>query len=164
MEQARERANGRREALAALEFVRRQLAAAYDAVGEFAKAEPFHKGALEQAWKQFGPNDPRSAIAMVSVGRNFLEQKKWAAAEAIVRECLAIGERFQPDRWPTFNVRSLLAGSLLGQQKYADAKPLLLSGYDGLKAREAQISARWKPRPAEAGQRVVKLYEALGQP
>jgi hypothetical protein len=34
---------------------------------------------------------------------------------------------------------STLGGALLGQQKYADAEPLLLKGYDGMKARENTI-------------------------
>jgi hypothetical protein len=35
----------------------------------------------------------------------------------------------QPDAWTTFNTRSLPGGALLGQQMYAEAKPLLLAGY-----------------------------------
>ena len=34
------------------------------------------------------------------------------------------------------NARSLLGESLIGQKKYADAEPLVLSGYEGLRARE----------------------------
>ena len=90
-------------------------------------------------------------------------QQKWADAEPVLRECLAIREKFQPDEWSTFNARSMLGGSLLGQKKYAQAEPLLLSGYEGMKAREAKIPAQGKPRLAEAGERVVKLYEAWGQ-
>jgi eukaryotic-like serine/threonine-protein kinase len=89
-------------------------------------------------------------------------QEKWA--EAMLRECLAILAKAQLDGWPTFNTRRLLGGSPLGQKKYARAEPLLLSGYEGLKARETKITAEGKPRLAETGQRVVKLYEALGQP
>ena len=46
-----------------------------------------------------------------------------------------------PDDWLTFNARSLLGGSLLGQKKYAEAEPLLLSGYEGMKQREDKIPA-----------------------
>ena len=163
MEEALERAGARPDALAALAFVPPQLAAAFDAAGQFAKAEPYHRSALEHARKRFGTNDPRYAMALASFGSNLLEQEKWAEAEPIVRECLAIREHFQPDGWPTFNVRSLVGGSLLGQKKYAEAEPLLLSGYQGMKAREAQIPAQGKPRLTEAGERVVQLYEGWGQ-
>jgi serine/threonine protein kinase/tetratricopeptide (TPR) repeat protein len=164
MEEALERARARPDALAALAFVPPQLAAAFDAAGQFARAEPLYRSALEHDRKQFGPNDPRTAAAMAAAGRNLLMLEKWSDAEPVLRECLAIREKFQPDGWPTFNVRSLLGGSLLGQKKYAEAEPLLLSGYEGLKAREAQIAAPGRPRLPEAGERLVKLYEAWGQP
>ncbi len=57
------------------------------------------------------------------------------AAERVVRDCLAICEKSQPDDWMTFNTRSLLGGSLLGQKKYVEAEPLILSDYEGTKAR-----------------------------
>ncbi|MGO9467838.1 MAG: tetratricopeptide repeat protein [Isosphaeraceae bacterium] len=163
MEESLERARARPEVLAALAFVTPQLAAALDAAGQFARAEPLYTAALKQALKQFGPNDPRSAAAMAAAGRNLLMLKKWAEAEPTLRECLAIREHFQPDGWPTFNVRSLVGGSLLGQKKYAEAEPLLLSGHEGLKAREAQIPPKAKARLTEAGGRLVKLYEAWGK-
>ncbi len=48
-----------------------------------------------------------------------LQQKKWAAAEPILRECLTIREKLQPDAWQTFNTQSSFGGALLGQKKYA---------------------------------------------
>ena len=69
----------------------------------------------------------------------------------------------QPDEWTTFNTRSLLGGSLLGQKKYAEAEPLIVAGYEGMKAREAKIAAPGMPRFAEGAERVVRLYEAWGK-
>lgn len=48
-------------------------------------------------------------------------------------------------------------------QKYAEAEPLLLQGYEGMRAREPRIPAGSKPRLTEAGDRVVALYEAEGR-
>jgi hypothetical protein len=45
----------------------------------------------------------------------------------------------QPDAWNTFKAQSMLGGALLGQQKYAATEPLLLTGYEGMKKREARI-------------------------
>ena len=53
---------------------------------------------------------------------------------------------------------------LLGQKNYADAEPLLLAGYEGMKAREAKIPPAGKPRLTEAIQRLVDLYGAWGKP
>ena len=65
--------------------------------------------------------------------------------------------------WNTFNTRSQLGGSLLGQKKFADAEPLIIEGYEGMKAREAKIPMPGKPRLVEAGERVVELYNAWGK-
>ncbi len=51
-----------------------------------------------------------------------------------------------------------------GQQKFAEAEPLLLAGYEGLRSRAEKIPPEDKPRLKEALQRVVQLYEAAGRP
>jgi lipopolysaccharide biosynthesis regulator YciM len=88
----------------------------------------------------------------------------FAKAEPILRECLTIREKIQPDDWWTFQTRSQLGGSLLGQKKFAEAEPLILQSYEGLKAREAKIPVLNKKYLSEAAERVVNLYEAWGKP
>jgi tetratricopeptide (TPR) repeat protein len=128
------------------------------------EAEPLLREAMELTRQQFGTANPRTAGAMAQLGTSLIQQGKWSAAEPILRECLAIREKSQPDEWTTFNTRSLLGGSLLGQEKYAEAEPLIVAGYEGMKAREAKIPAPGKPRLIESSERVVKLYEAWGKP
>ena len=106
----------------------------------------------------------RSFGDMNLLGGAYLTAGRWAEAEPLLREVLKSREAKQPDAWNTFNSRSLLGGSLLGQKKYAEAEPLIVSGYEGMKARESKIPAPNKPRLAEAGERVVTLYEAWGKP
>ena len=65
------------------------------------------------------------------IGLGLLEQKKWTEAEPLLRECLDIREKTQPDVWTTFNTKSLLGGALLGQKKYAEAEPLLMAATRG---------------------------------
>ncbi len=115
---------------------------------------------LPEARKALAKDSPQLAGLLAQIGLGLLEQKKWTEAEPLLRECLAIREKTQPDEWTTFNTRSLLGGSLLGQKKYAEAEPLILSAYEGMKAREANIPPPGKPRFADAAERVVKLYEA----
>ena len=79
---------------------------------------------------------------MASFGRALFASKDFTRAEPLLRECLAIREKTQPDDWTTFNTQSLLGGALLGQKKYADAEPLLLKGYEGMKQREKTIPPR----------------------
>jgi hypothetical protein len=101
---------------------------------------------------------------MASLGSNLIQQQKWSESEAILRACLAIREKAEPDDWSTFNTRSQLGSSLLGQKKYADAEPLVVQGYEGMKAREVKIPAPSKLRLPEAAERVVRLYEAWERP
>jgi hypothetical protein len=62
------------------------------------------------------------------------------------------------------NALGWLALNLLSQQKYAEAEPLLLQGYEGMKQREPTTPAGEKRRLTEAGERVVRFYEVTGQP
>jgi tetratricopeptide (TPR) repeat protein len=140
-----------------------QLADAYTAAGQHAKAEPFLRIGLDRARQQFGPAHPRTAAAMAALGSNLIRRSRWAEAEAILREGLAIRQEAQADDWNTFDTRSLLGESLLGQKKLAEAEPLLLAGYEGLKAREARIPPAGRPRLAEAAERLIRLYEAWGK-
>jgi hypothetical protein len=57
----------------------------------------------------------------------------------------------------------LRGGALLGQQQYAAAEPLLVSGYQGLKQRDATIPAEDQVRLTDALERLVQLYEAWGK-
>ena len=81
-----------------------------------------------------------------------------------MRECLVTRAKTQPDDWTTFNTKSMLGGSLLGQKKYADAEPLLLLGYEGMNERAGDIPPRAAPRLIEAQKRLVQLYDAWGKP
>jgi tetratricopeptide (TPR) repeat protein len=131
--------------------------------GRHAEAEPLFRTGLALARKKFGPEHLHTANTMAQIGLSLIQQSKWTDAEPVLRDCLAIREKRQPDVWTTFNTRSLLGGSLLGQKKYAEAEPLIVAGYEGMIAREAKIPPQGKPRLTEAGERVVKLYEAWGK-
>ena len=152
------------------------LAAAYAEVGQFTNAVAAQQEAIpllkdEQqkedfasGVKLFAAGIPyRESASLATQARDLLSQGKFAEAEPVARECLALREQLAPDDWRTFNSRSMLGHSLLGQKKYDEAEPLLLSGYEGLKQREQKIPAAGKVRLQEAIQRLVQLYEAMGR-
>ena len=117
---------------------------------------------MKQAEKHFGAEHPRTFGLQAQLGLNLLQQKKYAAAEKLLRTCLQGRARQEPNAWTTFNTQSLLGGALLGQKKYADAEPLLLKGYQGMKERQASIPPVGQPRLKEALERLVQLYEVTG--
>jgi eukaryotic-like serine/threonine-protein kinase len=153
------------------------LAAAYAETGQFAKALSIQREAIalsqsEQEKKDLASklmfyenNSPyRDHGALAELARDRLNEAKFTEAEGPARGCLALREREIPDDWRTFNARSMLGGCLLGQKKYAEAEPLLSSGYDGLKQREAMIPPEGKPRLKEALERLVQLCEQTSRP
>jgi WD40 repeat protein/tetratricopeptide (TPR) repeat protein len=153
------------------------LAAAYAETGQFAKAisvqqeaialsqsEPEKKDLASRLklYENKSPYRDHGSLAELTNAR--LREGKFAEAEGLARECLAIRERDIPDDWRTFNAHSMLGGSLLGQMKYPEAEPFLLSGYEGMKQREVNIPLEGKVRLSEALQRLVQLYEATHRP
>jgi eukaryotic-like serine/threonine-protein kinase len=111
-----------------------------------------------------GADHPHTLLAMNDIAAANLDLARWPAAEAVARECLGFRERKEPPDWERFHTMSQLGAAVAGQKKYADAEPLLLQGYRGLKAREALIQATRKHYVRDAAVRLVDLYKAWGKP
>jgi hypothetical protein len=141
----------------------RNLADCYEKLGQPAQAEPLLRE-LADFWKQkTGADSLQYAGELAILGLNLLRQQKPADAEPLLRTCLTIREKQLPDDWATYHTRSLLGGALVGQKRYAEAEPLLLTGYEGLKKREANIPAPAKVNLTEALARLVQLYDGWDQ-
>ena len=81
-----------------------------------------------------------------------------------MREALGNWEAASPASWRRYYGQALVGASLSGQERYAEAEPLLLSGYQGLRERQSAIPAGSRRVVNEAGQRVAQLYRDWGQP
>jgi tetratricopeptide (TPR) repeat protein len=93
------------------------------------------------------------------LGETLLDQRKFAEAEPVARECLALREAEAPDHWRRYSPQSLLGASLAGQRKFAEAEPLLLEAVRELAEQGAATETRTKVL-----RRVADLYEAWGRP
>jgi tetratricopeptide (TPR) repeat protein/tRNA A-37 threonylcarbamoyl transferase component Bud32 len=140
------------------------LARAYQAASRLTDALPLFEGTLKRCQAQLGPGHPITLQIMNNLAGAYLDARRWAEAERTARECLRLREKKQTDDWLRFHTMSQLGAALAGQKKYNEAEPLILAGYEGLKAREAQIPAPAQSRLAEAAARVVRLYEAWDKP
>jgi tetratricopeptide (TPR) repeat protein len=140
------------------------LIACHEQLGQLDQAEAWRRKWLAVVRERSGADSPPYAGELASLGLNLLRQMKWADAEPVLRECLAVRAKNEPDAWQTFNTRSMLGGALLGQKKYAEAEPLLLTGYEGMKRREAKIPPRGRNRMPEALDRLIELSAATGKP
>jgi eukaryotic-like serine/threonine-protein kinase len=140
------------------------LASAYSAAGLFEAAERELRPCIERARRAFGPEDSRTVLGLGGLGACLVNQRKWAAAEPILRELLSIREKNQPDAWSTFSARSVLGECLIGQSRFAEAEAAVLIGYEGMKARANHIPPLAKSRLTDAAARIVQLYQAWGKP
>jgi tetratricopeptide (TPR) repeat protein len=140
-----------------------RLVSAYEHVGQPDQAERLLAETLDRFRKTGEPTSPATAGLLAQLGSMRLKLQEWEQAEPILRECLAIRERNAPDDWTTFNAKSMLGGALLGQHQYAQAEPLLLKGYEGMRQREAMIPPPAKARLTEALERLARLYDATEQ-
>jgi hypothetical protein len=136
----------------------------YAKEGRSAEAAALLKELLADARKSLPKESRQLAGMLAQYGLAPLQAKSFADAQPLLRQCLAIRVKAQPDAWTTFNTRSLLGGALLGQKKYAEAEPLLRQGYEGMKAREKAIPPQGSTRLPEAIDRLIELYTATNKP
>jgi tetratricopeptide (TPR) repeat protein len=130
----------------------------------YAEAEPLLRGQVAY-WKQkAGAESPEYATQSAELALNLLDQDKPAEASEILRECLAVCGMKRPDAWLTSSVRSLLGRACLRQKRYAEAEPLLLAGYVGMKERGDKALPFGEARLPEAADCLVELYTAMGKP
>ena len=110
-------------------------------------------------------DNPDLAMVVAELTALLLQEKKFAEAEPLARECLAVRQKRLPDDWRTFNARALLGGALLGQKKYGEeTERMLLSGYEGLKHREEKIPTEGRKNLKEALQRLARYYRETNRP
>jgi eukaryotic-like serine/threonine-protein kinase len=119
---------------------------------------------LDRARQQLGTESMELARRLNQIGSSLLRPKHYSEAEKHFRESLAIRAKIEPDAWHTFYAQSMLGAALLGQQKYSDAAPLLVQGYEGMKQREVKIPSQARVFLTEALERLVQLYDAWEKP
>lgn len=133
---------------------RNQLAVAYRLAGRADEAAAlFH----------LTPNSTEHGAALAAHAVTLLLENKPAEAELKFRESLKLRQKTKPDDWTTFETQSLVGECLLEEGEYADAEPLLLAGYKGMKEHEDDIPAHYQSRLTAALARLARLYEAWGK-
>jgi tetratricopeptide (TPR) repeat protein len=140
------------------------FAQACQRAGELDRADQLLRDSIEQLRKLKDTLGVRNNIAQALgwLALNCLVQEQHGDAERIAREALATD---QNEQFRRFYWTSVLGAALLGQKKYADAEPLLLQGYAGMKQSETGTPFGERRRLlTDAVERIVRLYEATDQP
>ena len=137
---------------------------AFTAAGQLEKAETWRRKWMAFVRQHEGGESAAYACELAALGLNLLQQRKWTDAEPVLRESWEIRANKKADDWRTFNSMSMLGGALLGQKNYAAAEPLLVKGYEGMKARANTIPPAGASRIPEALDRLIELATATNRP
>jgi tetratricopeptide (TPR) repeat protein len=147
------------------------LANCHELLEQYEQAEAWRRKWAAVAKVKYGPESLTYAgrDGLTGLGANLLRQKKYADAEPILRESLAVLEKNHPDVWDASYTRALLGWSLLGEQRYAAAESYLVQGFQDMKKMERDSGGRFAAASArrhltEALERVVQLYESTKNP
>jgi non-specific serine/threonine protein kinase/serine/threonine-protein kinase len=139
------------------------LADIYRRQGNYTQAAPLYTKILEARKRVLGEEHPATLNTLISLGHVRLLQKEYTEAELALRDALKKYEKAGQEIWERYNCQSMLGASLAGQRRYAEAEPLLLSGYQGLAQLESTIPAPDRSSLEEAVEPIVRLYESGGK-
>jgi tetratricopeptide (TPR) repeat protein len=132
--------------------------------GKFTEAEDVFRQMLDAQQRNRGLETVQAARVIASVGWAQFQLRRLSEAESSLRQALEILDITAPDSWWKYNTRSMLGATLAAQRKYAEAEPLLLSGYEGLKQRKPDFVFRCQFTTQQAGEAIAKFYQDSGQP
>jgi tetratricopeptide (TPR) repeat protein len=139
--------------------IKSELGALFQVQGKYEDAEKLYLQILKQ---KLSPHH-RTLATHDSLGTLYLETKEYDKAEGVLRQGLRLGEQYHPQVWTTFNTKSLLGATLVGQMRYEEAEKYLLEGYEGLRASAASIPPQDNSPVTGAVRRLGDLYEAWGK-
>jgi eukaryotic-like serine/threonine-protein kinase len=94
---------------------------------------------LELRRRVLGPDHPNTLSVVTSLAAVKFDERDYAEAEAFLRAALAGYERRNADNWQRYYAQSLLGATLVRRDRLVEAEPLLISGYQGLMARQSAI-------------------------
>jgi len=146
------------------------------ATGQFSKAVEVsgeslalcREGLAPEAAKVGPPDHPVSSSAIL-YGNALLDAGRFTEAEPVLREALDYmehvnaGNKQKGDAWVADALRSRLGEALHRQGRHAEAEPLLLAGYAGMKEKDEKLPIGDR-NLSNAAERLVRLYTALGRP
>ncbi|MBV8812416.1 MAG: serine/threonine protein kinase [Acidobacteriaceae bacterium] len=142
----------------------RWLAQLYQEQGKYPKAETLFTKILEVRRRVLGAEDPDTLWSMDKLAFIYVKEAGYLQAEQLARASLNGYVKVAPNDWNRYKCEGLLGAGLAGQKRYAEAEPLLLSGYEGMIQRESTIPAWSRFNLRETAEWIVQLYGAWGKP
>jgi tetratricopeptide (TPR) repeat protein len=115
------------------------LAESYRGQNKTEAAESLYNGVLAGRRKTLGPQHPNTVRVLISLGEMKLEQKRYAEAQEVLREALAIQEKTSQTDWRHYQTQALLGETLALSGHPDDGRSLLTAAYDGLSQKSSTI-------------------------
>jgi serine/threonine protein kinase len=140
------------------------LAECWVGQGQYDRAESLLVQTLKRKRRFFGNEHFDTLWTMAALGEVYLKQNRLDRAEELLRECLDLREKVHPRTVYSASTQSLLGRTLAGQKRYAEAEPLLLAGYEVLKANAATTRWWFRHYLPDTVEWLVQLYEAWDKP
>jgi len=134
------------------------LAGCYWHAGRFDEAVILRRKILEYHRNNL-PDDSHFSLAALGAALN--KTQSYEEAEVHLREAWNALKLRYPSLWTPFEIQSKLGEALLGQEKWKEAEPMLLEGFQGMKDREDMIYWNSKNSLEKAAKRLVTLYKGM---
>lgn len=138
------------------------LAGIYLGQGRYQQAEPFLNSVARARLRIFGPEHTDYLSTLLRQGELYILQNRQVEAEQALKAAVKGYEKYGSANWDRYLSLALLGIALDDQGKRTEAKPVLVSGCEGL-VKQLEFS---KDEDyfflREAGKRLVSLYESEG--
>ena len=145
-------------------FGREALARIYEKESKYSEAEALLRDADREADGALGASNRDGFTVKQILAANLLHQGKCAQALPYAREANARWKKDNSDTWRRFAAQSVLGEALVCMKDFSGAEPLLLNGYNGLKAHASRLPAYEKVQIKQAAERLAALYAAWNKP
>ncbi len=141
-----------------LAFATIELLRALAAAGRIDEVRASAAEILAAARRRTAAGSAALAGELLGLGTALLDGKLHAEAEPLLREVVEIRTKLFPDTWLVASANALHGEALLGLRRFAEAEPLVVSGCEGLVARETKMPAASRALIPKAKDRVLRLY------
>ncbi len=137
------------------------LSLCYLRQGKLAEAETWAATASQIERRQLGPSNPQTIEALMVLADIKLRRGLLAEARPLLTEACATAP---PQHWQDFYCQSLRGAGEAAAKSYAQAEPLLLSGYEGMLQNQSRMPAGRQMHLANAKAALAQLYTDWGKP
>ncbi len=126
-------------------------------IGNAKEAVQYHRESASMMRKTLGNEHAQLSSSLIGLGGALINGGDAAGAESHLQEAIAIREGLFPEgHWKIASARSNLGACMTALERFVEAEPLLLAGYNQVKQQKGDGHRTTR----ECLQRVVNLYES----